>query len=78
MRLTVIQSRWGGPLDGELGTGMGRVGVSRHQPPQPKVGHLHHVVLTHQTITRRQVPGGEEGVRNDHVIIRTALHGKLP
>ena len=53
--LVVGQALGRRPLDGELGAGVGRVGVVAHEPRQAKVGHLDQVVLADQAVARGQV-----------------------
>lgn len=56
----VCKALWCGPFDGELGPSMGSVGVTCHQPAQPKVGNLHDMILSDQAVPRCKVP--ERGI----------------
>ena len=53
----VVGSLGRGPLDGEPGADPGLVLVLLDQPRQPEVSDLHDIVVTHQNISRRKVPG---------------------
>lgn len=57
--LVVGQALRCGPLDGEFGSSMGRVGVPCHQPAQAKISHLHQVVFPYQAVPGSKV--SEEG-----------------
>jgi len=45
----------GSPLDGEFGTSVSSVSVILHQPSKTKVGNFYQMIVTNQTVSRRQV-----------------------
>lgn len=55
--LVVGQALGRRPLDGELGPGVGCVGVPCHQPAQAKISHLHQVVFPYQAVSGSKISG---------------------
>lgn len=56
----VCEALWCSPFDRELGSSMGSVSVTSHQPAQAEVCNFHNMILTDQAVPCSKIPEREE------------------